>query len=135
MYLKLLGLKIKSFTLALAEFGDDVLGILTGWSGVRLRAEVINFCGMQHVQPVLWSNQPSVCNGGLFFGGGRVGGDRPGSETDHSPSYGFAVKNEWSYTSNPLICLRSVYGDRHNFTIGVTKHNTDRSPTTSPQVM
>jgi len=30
---------------------------------------------------------------------------RPGREFDHSPSSSVEVKNEWSYTSTPPICL------------------------------
>jgi hypothetical protein len=32
----------------------------------------------------------------------------PGHEADHSPSPSAKVKNEWSYTSTPPICLHGV---------------------------
>ena len=39
---------------------------------------------------------------------------RQGREVDHSPPFGTEVKNEWSYTSTPPVCLHGV--DRDNFT-------------------
>jgi hypothetical protein len=40
---------------------------------------------------------------------------RPGREVDPSPPSSVAVKNEWSYTSAPSVCLLSM--DRDNFYI------------------
>ena len=40
---------------------------------------------------------------------------RSGYAAGHSPSYNAKVKNEWSYTSAPLVCLHGV--ERENFTI------------------
>jgi hypothetical protein len=50
-----------------------------------------------------------------------AGGKRPGREVYQSLAAGVEVKNEWSCTSIPLICLHGV--DRDNFTL---LHN-DRS--------
>ena len=53
----------------------------------------------------------------LVFDGYKVyfpGVKRPGRETDHLPTSSSEVKNEWSYTSTPPICLHGV--DRHNCT-------------------
>jgi len=36
---------------------------------------------------------------------------RPGRDVDHSPPRSVAVKNEWSYTPVPPLCLRGVDGD------------------------
>jgi hypothetical protein len=38
---------------------------------------------------------------------------RPGSEADHLPPTTVEVKNEWSSTSTPPVCLLGVY--RHKF--------------------
>jgi hypothetical protein len=38
---------------------------------------------------------------------------RPGCEVNQSPTSSAEVKNEWSYTSTPLICLHGI--DRDNF--------------------
>jgi hypothetical protein len=37
-----------------------------------------------------------------------LGVKRPGREADHSPPSSAEVKNAWSYTSTPPICLRGV---------------------------
>jgi hypothetical protein len=42
---------------------------------------------------------------------------RPGREFDHSPPSSVEVKNEWSYTSTPPICL--IYVDRDSFTVAL----------------
>jgi hypothetical protein len=41
-------------------------------------------------------------------GGLSLGVMRPGRETDHSPPSSAEVKNAWSYTSTPPICLHGV---------------------------
>jgi len=40
-----------------------------------------------------------------------LGVKRPGSEDNHSCPPSSDVKNEWSYTCTPLICLHGVYRD------------------------
>jgi hypothetical protein len=37
-----------------------------------------------------------------------LGVKQPGSEADHSPPSSAKVKNVWSYTPTPLICLHGV---------------------------
>jgi len=37
-----------------------------------------------------------------------------GHEADNSPLFGVEVKNYWSYTSTPLVCLHGLL--RENFT-------------------
>jgi hypothetical protein len=37
-----------------------------------------------------------------------LGVKRPGRAADHSPPSSIEVKNAWSYTSNPSICLHGV---------------------------
>jgi hypothetical protein len=39
------------------------------------------------------------------YQGLSLGVRRPGREADHSPPSSAGVKNVWSYTSTPLICL------------------------------
>jgi len=53
----------------------------------------------------------------LLFNGYRgsfSGIKRPVSEVDHLPTFSVEVKNGWSYTSTPPICIHGV--DRDNFT-------------------
>ena len=56
---------------------------------------------------------------GLLFSGYRAlfpGVKRPGTtDIDHSPPSSAEVKNGWSYTSTPPICLHGM--DRENFTL------------------
>ena len=61
-------------------------------------------------RPALEPTQPPIqCVLGFF-----PGVKRARREVDHKPSYSAEVKNEWRYTSTPLICLHGV--DRDNFT-------------------
>jgi len=52
----------------------------------------------------------------------RVGSQRhrkkkqPGRDVDHTPLSSAEVKNEWSYTSSPLICHHGVEWDNFAFT-------------------
>jgi len=39
-----------------------------------------------------------------------AGVQRSGREASHSPPSSAEVKNEWSYTSAPPVCLHGVYG-------------------------
>jgi len=53
----------------------------------------------------------------FLFNGYQVsfqGVKRPGLEFAHSPPHSAEVKNEWSYASVPLICLRGM--DTYKFT-------------------
>jgi len=52
----------------------------------------------------------------------------PGSVVDHSPPSSNKVKNEWSYTSVPSICLDEMY--RSNFIFFTCKFK-DRNQTQS----
>jgi len=40
---------------------------------------------------------------------------QPWREANHSPPSNVEVKNEWSYTSIPLICLHSAHRDKFTF--------------------
>jgi hypothetical protein len=55
--------------------------------------------------PALESTQPPIrwVQGAL-----SLGVKLPGHEADHSPSSSAEVKNAWSYTSTPPICLHGV---------------------------
>jgi len=48
---------------------------------------------------------PASCFSGYW---GFPGVKRLGYETNHSPASSVKGKNEWSYTSSPLICLHSM---------------------------
>jgi hypothetical protein len=56
-------------------------------------------------RPVLGPTQPPIqwTPGAL-----SVGVKRPGREADHSPPSSVEVKNEWSYTSTPPVCLHGM---------------------------
>jgi hypothetical protein len=41
------------------------------------------------------------------YRGSFPGVKRPGRDVDHSPPFGAEVKNEWSYTSTPLLPLNA----------------------------
>ena len=43
-----------------------------------------------------------------------------GREANHSRLSSVEVKNEWSYTSAPTVCIRGV--DRYNFTFAFYGH-------------
>ena len=45
-----------------------------------------------------------------------LGIKRSGRDSDHSPPPNVEVKNEWSYTSIPLICLCDIDRDKLAFT-------------------
>jgi hypothetical protein len=49
------------------------------------------------------------------FKGGGV--NQQGPEIVYSPLSSAEVKNEWSYTSIPLICFYGLYRDNYNFLI------------------
>jgi len=52
-----------------------------------------------------WGSIPDAGNDGIFTLRYRV---QPGREADHSPPSSAEVKNAWSYTSTPPICLHGV---------------------------
>jgi len=51
----------------------------------------------------------------LLFSGYRVGIKQLRHDVDHSPPYRAEVKNGWSYTSAPCMCLQGMDRDRSNF--------------------
>jgi len=54
-----------------------------------------------------------------WYQGSLSGEKKLGPEVDHSPPSSTKVKNKWSYTSTPPICLRGKYRDNfklHPFT-------------------
>jgi len=81
-----------------------------GWSGFRLPSETINLAPLQNVRsgsevrPVSYSARTAGFIPGLH---------RSGCEISHSAPPPAEVKNEWSPTSTPLMCLNGVY--RSNF--------------------
>jgi hypothetical protein len=97
-----------------AEEPGTVVDIATrlraGRSGVRIPAEVRDFSFLQNLPYLLWGLVSLVFNG---YQGSFPGVKRPGREVNHSPPSSAEVKNEWSYTSTPPICLHCV--DRENF--------------------
>jgi hypothetical protein len=48
----------------------------------------------------------------------------PGREVDHAPSSSSDIKNEWSYTSAPPVCLQGV--DRDSYTRYISGTYVDR---------
>jgi hypothetical protein len=43
-----------------------------------------------------------------------------GHDTDYLPLSSAEIKDDWSYTSTPLICVRIVYRDKFTFYLGPT---------------
>jgi hypothetical protein len=56
-------------------------------------------------RPALGPTQPAIQ---WVPGALSVGVKRQGREVDHSPASSAEVKNEWSYTSTPLLSLNGV---------------------------
>jgi len=50
---------------------------------------------------------------------------RPGSEYGYVSASTLDVKNEWSYTSSPPMCLRSVYVHKLTFHLCVCTYLTE----------
>ena len=74
-------------------------------------AGVRDFCLIESVQPRLRSTQPvSQCVPGAFSSPVKL----LKREADHSPQSSTHVKNEWSYTSTPLICLHGVSSQKYS---------------------
>jgi len=68
-----------------------------------------DFSLLQNVQSGWGSNHPPMQWALPFFPGVKP----PGREVNHTPPSTVEVKNEWSCTSTPPICLHGV--DRENF--------------------
>ena len=56
----------------------------------------------------LWAHPVSYS---MDTGDFSLGEKRRGRESDHLPLFSAEVKNDWSYISTPLVCLRGVYRD------------------------
>jgi hypothetical protein len=76
----------------------------------RHRKNIFLFFKMSTMSPGL--SQPAMQWVWGYNPGGRV--DR-GMGIDYSPSSSDEVKNEWSYTSTPLVRIRGVGRDRCTF--------------------
>jgi len=76
------------------------------------RQEIFPFSKLSKL--VLEPTQPTIQGVPVFFLRGKMAG----YEVDHSPPSSAKVKNEWSYTSTPLICHHGV--DREIFTFHTT---------------
>jgi hypothetical protein len=70
------------------------------------------FCVPQNIRTVSGAHPASYSVGtGFFF----LGVNRPWREVDHSPPSTAELKNEWSHTSAPTVCLYDVRTDRFTF--------------------
>jgi hypothetical protein len=85
--------------------------------GVRVPAEAGNFSLLHRVQTGSGTHPASYPRGTR---GSFPGVKQPRREADHSLPSSVKVKNAWSYTSTPPVCLHGVvlsYGkQRDNFT-------------------
>ena len=61
----------------------------------------------------LWGPSSLLCNG---YRGSSQGIKQPGREFDNSPPSSDEVKNEWSYTSAPIVWLHWMDRDSFAFT-------------------
>jgi hypothetical protein len=91
----------------ITQFIQIVLGYGLEDRGSRIRfpAGAGNYALHHRVQNGSGSHPTSHPMG---TGGSFSGVKRPGSEADHSPPSSAEVKNAWSYTSTPPICLHGV---------------------------
>ena len=82
--------------------------------GVRNPAVARYVSVPQNGQTVAGAHQASFSMSRLqgFFSGGVK---RKGREADYSPPFRAEVKNGWSYTSAPSVCLRGVNKDNCTF--------------------
>jgi hypothetical protein len=81
--------------------------LLAGRFGVQIQVRArVSFS--KSSRPPLGPTQPVINRHRGPFPGVK----RPGRDVNHSPS-SVEVKNEWSYTSTPIICLHGV--DMDNF--------------------
>jgi hypothetical protein len=62
----------------------------------------------------LGTTQPPIKIG---TGGSFPGVKRPQPKANHSPPSSVEVKNEWSYTAIPAICLQGVYKEKSTFNL------------------
>ena len=92
----------------------SVVGIATklraGWSGVQLLVGASDLCLLQNVQTGSGVHPAVYSMGTGFFPGIK----QLGRDVNHPPPSSAEAKNEWSYTSSPLVCLYGV--TRENFT-------------------
>jgi hypothetical protein len=97
-------------------FLQPVVGVVTrprtGRTGVRIAAGATDFSFLQNVQAGS-ADPPSLLFKGYRSSFSEI--KRPGREVYHQLLSIADVKNEWSYTSAPLIWLRVL--DRNEFTV------------------
>jgi hypothetical protein len=105
-----------SYSLQLRNL-NIVVGITTrlrsGRSMVRISLTARDFSLLQKESQHRLLGLP----GFLFcvYRGSFPGVKRPGSEVNHSPSSSADIKNEWSYTSTPPLCVHGM--DKDNCTV------------------
>jgi hypothetical protein len=97
------------FVLGPAECNRFVDWGKAGRFGVRIHAEA-PFVPSKYPHKLCAPPSPLFSRYRFPFAGVRL----PGYEGNHSPPSSAEVKNVWSYTSTPPICLQGV--DRDNFT-------------------
>jgi hypothetical protein len=85
----------------LDEFPKYRMKILLGDFNAKVGREGIfePVIGNESLYEISYGNRPGALSLGL---------KRPGREADHSPPSSAEVKNAWSYTSTPPICLHGV---------------------------
>ena len=76
--------------------------VQAGWSRLFFRTSI----------PALGPTQPHTERAPMFFAGVK----RPRRDADRSLLSSTSIKNEWSNTPSPHICLRGVGKDNFNFT-------------------
>jgi len=91
---------------------DSTVGEVTAlWATgykVQLLAGERDFSLLQNVQPGSRTHRASYT--GVQGSFSRI--NQPGHESDHLPPSNTKVKNEWSYTSSPPLCLHDICRDK-----------------------
>lgn len=78
---------------------------------ITYEAESARDFSLEHVQTASWAHPVSVKGYQVSFSRVKL----PVRGVDHLPSSNAEVKNNWSYTSTPSICLHVVRGGKVNF--------------------
>ena len=97
-----------AYTQQLDSTVREVTRLWAGGYKVQLLAGETDFSLLQNLQPGLKTHRASYS--GVQGSFSRI--NQPGHESDHLPPSRTKVKNEWSYTSFPTLCLHDIRRDK-----------------------
>jgi hypothetical protein len=80
--------------------------------GVQILAQARELSLLQNIQTGSGTNSASYFKGTRsFFPGAKW----PGNEADQSPPSSAKIKNVWSYTTTPPMCVHGIFRDNFSF--------------------